>query len=236
MLDGIRNGIQRSKPGKDMAKAKRLMKGLRKLTEGQRKALEKSFRRQQQGEGALGVRPDRGQKRGQGKGQAGKPEQDSGAGNQQALRRGLGKLMLGIDELLGAIPEAFGRAERAMNEAVQALRKGRFGDAVPPQTEALEQLRNGADGLAERMARRLGGMVGIARGQRGFRPGGQSDPFGRRPGGAFGASIDDGSVKVPDQAEQRRAWDLLRELRRRAGERQRPEIERNYIDRLLKRF
>ena len=35
MLDGIRNGIQRGKPGKDMAKAKRLMEGLRKLTEGQ---------------------------------------------------------------------------------------------------------------------------------------------------------------------------------------------------------
>ena len=240
MLDGIRNGIQRGKPGKDMAKAKRLMEGLRKLTEGQRKALEKSFRRQQQGNGALGMRPDRGGKRGQGDGlgdgKAGKQEQDTGAGNQQALRRDLGKLMLGMDELLGGIPEAFGKAERAMNEAAQALRKGRFGDAVPLQTEALEQLRNGTDGLAERMARRLGGMVGIGRGQRGFRPGSQSDPFGRRPGGGFGASIDDGGVKIPDQAEQRRAWDLLRELRRRAGERQRPEIERNYIDRLLKRF
>ena len=240
MLDGIRNGIQRGKPGKDMAKAKRLMEGLRKLTEGQRKALEKSFRRQQQGNGALGMRPDRGGKRGQGDGlgdgKAGKQEQDTGAGNQQALRRDLGKLMLGMDELLGGIPEAFGKAERAMNEAAQALRKGRFGDAVPLQTEALEQLRNGTDGLAERMARRLGGMVGIGRGQRGFRPGSQSDPFGRRPGGGFGASIDDGGVKIPDQAEQRRAWDLLRELRRRAGERPRPEIERDYIDRLLKRF
>ncbi len=231
MLDGIRNGIQRGKPGKDMAKAKRLMEGLRKLTEGQRKALEKSFKRQQLGKGALGVRPNQGGKR-QGKGQ----EQGPGAGNQQALRRDLGKLMLGMDELLGGIPEAFGQAERAMSEAVQALRKGRFGDAVPPQTEALEQLRKGTGGLAERMARRLGGMVGVARGQRGFRPGSQSDPFGRRPGGGFGASIDDGGVKVPDQAEQRRAWDLLRELRRRAGERHRPEIERNYIDRLLKRF
>ena len=242
MLDGIRNGIQRGKPGENMAKAKRLMDGLRKLIEAQQKALEKSFQRQQQGEGALGARPDRGQKRGQKRGQekgkAGKPGQGTGtgAGNQQTLRRNLGNLMLGMDELLGGIPEAFGKAERAMNEAVQRLREGRFGDAVPAQTEALEQLRNGANGLAERVARRLGGMVGIARGQRGFRPGSQGDPFGRRPGGAFGTSIDDDGVKVPDQAEQRRAWDLLRELRRRAGERQRPEIERNYIDRLLKRF
>ena len=103
--------------------------------------------------------------------------------------------MLGMDELLGGIPEAFGKAERAMNEAVQALRKGRFGDAVPLQTEALEQLRNGTDGLAERMARRLGGMVGIGRGQRGFRPGSQSDPFGRRPGGGRSAELRGGKVR-----------------------------------------
>jgi len=238
MLDSIRNGIQRGKPGKDMAKAKRLMEGLRKLIEGQRKALEKSFQRKQLGDGALGMSddPQPGPRGRRGKGRAGKGKGDAGAGNQQALRRDLGKLMLGMDELLGGIPDAFGKAERAMNEAVPALKEGRFGDAVPPQTEALEQLRQGANGLAERMARRLGGMTGVARGQRGRRPGGNSDPFGRRPGGAFGTSIDDGGVKVPDQADQRRAWDLLRELRRRAGERQRPEMERDYIKRLLKRF
>ncbi|MCH7957081.1 MAG: DUF4175 family protein, partial [Proteobacteria bacterium] len=61
------------------------------------------------------------------------------------------------------------------------------------------------------------------------------DPFGRRPGGAYGARID-GAVKIPDQMEVRRAREILDELRRRAGERQRPKTERNYIDRLLRRF
>jgi hypothetical protein len=36
--------------------------------------------------------------------------------------------------------------------------------------------------------------------------------------------------------ERRRAREILDELRRRAGERHRPVPERNYIDRLLKRF
>ncbi len=123
-----------------------------------------------------------------------------------------------------------------MNDAVGALLEGRFGNAVPAQTEALNQLRKGADNMAERMARRLGGGFGIAPGRQGRRPGRGDDPFGRAPGGAFGQNIDDGGVKIPDQMESRKALDILHELRRRAGERHRPEPELDYIDRLLKRF
>jgi hypothetical protein len=36
--------------------------------------------------------------------------------------------------------------------------------------------------------------------------------------------------------ELRRAREILDELRRRAGERARPKIERNYIERLLRQF
>ena len=37
-------------------------------------------------------------------------------------------------------------------------------------------------------------------------------------------------------AELQRAREIMDELRRRAGERQRPKFERDYIDRLLRRF
>jgi hypothetical protein len=43
-------------------------------------------------------------------------------------------------------------------------------------------------------------------------------------------------VKIPDQADVQKSREILDELRRRSGERTRPEIERDYIDRLLKRF
>ena len=36
--------------------------------------------------------------------------------------------------------------------------------------------------------------------------------------------------------EMRRAREILEELRKRSGERQRPPLERDYIDRLLKQF
>ena len=123
-----------------------------------------------------------------------------------------------------------------MRGAVEALKRGQFGKAVLRETETLDQLRRAIEGLGEQIARRLGSTIGVARGWQGTRPGNGRDPFGRVPGGAFGSGIDDGEVKIPDHIERRRARDIIQELRRRAGERHRPETERDYIDRLLKRF
>ena len=47
---------------------------------------------------------------------------------------------------------------------------------------------------------------------------------------------DGGDVHVPDQMEQARTRDLQAELRRREGERTRPQSELDYIDRLLKAY
>ncbi|MCH7831976.1 MAG: DUF4175 family protein, partial [Proteobacteria bacterium] len=246
MLDAIRNGLQLGQPRQDMAKAREMMDGLRKLTDRQRRELDKTFKLRQQSQDAMSERPDPGERKpgarrpGQQKGQSQEYSQGEGPGTgargQQALRRDLGRLMLQMDEFFGDIPSAFGKAERAMNDAVRALRKGRYGDAVPRQSEALDQLRRGMDTMAERMARRMSGTFGVARGRRGQSLGEGNDPFGRRPGGAFGSTIDDGGVKIPSQMERRRAREILHELRRRAGEHRRPVKERQYIDRLLKRF
>jgi hypothetical protein len=241
MLDGIRNGLQRGQPRQDLAKAREMMDGLRKLTDRQRRELDKTFKRHQQSEGAWRTRPDpgdwqKGQRQGKGQGDRQGEGPGTGARGQQALRHDLGRLMLQMNEFFGDIPSAFGKAERAMNDAVQALRKGRHGDAMPRQSEALDQLRRGMDAMAERIARRMGGAFGVVRGRRGQSPGEGNDPFGRRPGGAFSSTIDDGSVKIPSYMERRRAREILHELHRRAGEHQRPVKERHYIDRLLKRF
>ncbi|MCH7936991.1 MAG: TIGR02302 family protein [Proteobacteria bacterium] len=241
MLEGIRNGLQRGQPRQDLVKAREMMDSLRKLTDRQRRELDKTFKRRQQSQGALRARPEPGGRQkgqSQGKGQGDRQGEDLGAGarRQQVLRLDLGRLMLRMDEFFGDIPSAFGKADRAMNDAVQALAKDRYGDAVSNQTEALEQLRRGMNATAERIARRMGGAFGVARGRRGQPPGEGNDPFGRRLGGAFGSTIDDGNVKIPTHMERRRAREILHELRRRAGEHQRPVMERQYIDRLLKRF
>jgi hypothetical protein len=47
---------------------------------------------------------------------------------------------------------------------------------------------------------------------------------------------DTDNVQIPEEADLQRARQILDELRRRAGEFGRPEIERDYIDRLLRQF
>jgi len=59
------------------------------------------------------------------------------------------------------------------------------------------------------------------------------DPMGRRMRDPL---ADDGSVQVPSEADLHRARDVLEELRRRAGQPQRPETEKDYLKRLLRQF
>jgi len=90
--------------------------------------------------------------------------------------------------------------------------------------------------MSQKMAQQFGPQLGLRPGQQGQRgPGRGQDPFGRGSGGAFGASVD-GDVDVPSRMEMRRAREILEELRKRSGDRQRPPLERDYIDRLLKQF
>jgi hypothetical protein len=80
------------------------------------------------------------------------------------------------------------------------------------------------------------GQQGEGQRQTGYgRPGEErQDPMGRPLPGNWD---DEGrGVKVPDKADSQRARDILEELHRRARDLGRPSIERDYIDRLLKRF
>ncbi|MBU2090588.1 MAG: DUF4175 domain-containing protein, partial [Alphaproteobacteria bacterium] len=60
------------------------------------------------------------------------------------------------------------------------------------------------------------------------------DPFGRplNNDGNFAT----GDVQVPEEADLQRAREIFDELRRRSGDTSRPGFERDYIDRLLRRF
>lgn len=132
--------------------------------------------------------------------------------------------------------DALADAERAMGAAEGALRDGDEEGALAAQGDALERLREAAEGFAREALANAGnrreGQVGDAR------PGSSDamgrDPFGRRSGGR---AIDDGlGVEVPDEADRERAREILDELRRRAGESDRERDELDYIRRLLDRF
>jgi hypothetical protein len=149
----------------------------------------------------------------------------------------LGEVMRQLGEMGGEIPRPLGRAERAMREAGQALEQGQPGAAVPPQTQALDELQQGLQSMAEQMAQQM--MMGQQPGQM---PGQQQmqqsnrgrDPLGR-PLPGFGRA-DTNDVRIPEESDLQRAREILDELRRRAGEFNRPQLELDYIDRLLRRF
>ncbi len=126
------------------------------------------------------------------------------------------------------------QAEQAMREAGSALGEGNAEGAVEAQGRALESLRKGAQNFAQQMAREPGpgqqgrpGRSGPPRAQ-------QSDPLGRpMRGHEYG---DDVTVRIPGEIDVQRARRILEELRRRFAEPQRPQLELDYLDRLLRDF
>jgi len=169
-------------------------------------------------------------------GQGTRPNTKGSAKEQEALRRGLGDLMRQLGEAAGRIPRAFGRAERSMRDAVEALGRNAPGQAVDPQSNALDQLQQGAGAMMKELMKRFGRGPGMARrgGRLMNRMNRAFDPLGRPMPSVGNFSGED--VAIPDEMEMQRAREILRELRRRAGELDRPRLERDYLDRLLRRF
>jgi len=163
------------------------------------------------------------------------PAQPGGPGaaaaDQEALRRALGEIMRRVGDMAGNIPDKLGEAERAMRDATTALDQDALQDAVGAQTRALESLRRGRDAMREALKKQLG-QEGDPTDLDAFGP--SRDPTGRLSPG-FG-NFDANDVKIPEHGTIQRTRRILDELERRAGERERPEIELDYIDRLLKRY
>ena len=167
----------------------------------------------------------------QGQSQSGSQTQSSQYGenamSQDELRRQLGELMRRFGENFGEIPQEFGGAEQSMRRAQDSLMRSLPQEAVGAQGEALDLLREGGRAMAR-------GQQGLARGNDGTGNGFDRDPFGR-PLPGFGPT-DTQQVDIPDVSDTQRAKEIVDELRRRAGERDRPELELEYIDRLLRQF
>ena len=130
-----------------------------------------------------------------------------------------------------------GDADNAMGDAGGRLGDGNAEGAVDSQGKALDALRKGAQKLAESMQPDEGEGEGDGPGDRPGRQqsgGNQSDPLGRPlRGRELG---EDFSVKIPGEIDVQRVRRILEELRRRLGDTQRPQIELDYIERLLKDY
>jgi len=164
-------------------------------------------------------------KRGMGQGKRGEKGQQGQQGQQ------------GQDADQGDGEDGLGEADSAMGDASGKLGEGNAEGAVDSQGKALDALRKGAQSLAEAMQQGDGEGQADGPGNRVGRQqsgGNQSDPLGRPlHGREFG---DDLTVKIPGEIDVQRVRRILEELRRRLADPARPQIELDYIERLLKDY
>ena len=161
--------------------------------------------------------------------------QGSLADRQEALRQELERQRGNLPGMSGEAGEnarrSLERADDAMRGAEQALRDQDLAGALDNQSEAMDALRDGMKNMGEALAEQQNpNGQGEAFSQLGDSG---SDPLGR-PGA--GTQVGPGERGLPDADVYGRARKLLDEIRRRSGESDRPEIERNYLQRLLDRF
>ena len=156
---------------------------------------------------------------------------------EQLRQRGLGQQQQGQPGQQGEGNEMsqLGDAGEAMGQAEGQLGEGDADSAVDSQGRALDAMRKGAQGLAQSMQQQGTGPGPNGRPGRGqARAQQDTDPLGRPMRGRdYG---DDLTVKVPGEIDAQRARRILEELRKRFGESFRPQLELDYIERLLKDF
>lgn len=187
----------------------------------------------QSGQSQKGQQGQRGRDGKQGQQQAGpsegnRPDGRGGLKDRQSdLRKNLEKLQQELEELGMGGSDRLKEADSAMKTAEEALEQGDMEEAGQAQSEALDQMRQSAQQMAEQMQKE-------GRQRTGRNENSRRDPLDR-PQRSEGPDLGN-SVKVPNAIDAQRAREILDELRRRSGEALRPTLELDYIDRLLKRF
>ena len=176
----------------------------------------------------------------QGSGEGGENDSRSLAERQRDLQRQLqdqAQNLPGTNSEEGReAQEMLDQAGRAMDEAADALERGDLADALDSQSEAMEALREGMGQLGEALAQdQSGEQPGQGQAQGDMAPDQpMQDPLGRAAGNAGSLGTEEDFERREDAF--RRARDLMDELRRRSAEQDRPDVELDYLRRLLDRF
>ena len=241
-LQAMLEGLQMARPGQGGDEDMQALNELSEMIQRQRELRDRTFKEGQD------ARRDRRGQRGQ---PGGDPDQMGQLRNdQQALRDRLNKMLEELRKRHGPQPgdqpvdegqqgsnglDALGRAGEAMGDAEGQLGDGNADSAVGSQGKAIEALRRGAQNLAQSMQQQRGQGQGPGYGRVG-RANGDTDPLGRELPSRFtdGYDRDLPNMLGKESNGIRRAQRALEELRKRLGETERPQLELDYIDRLLK--
>lgn len=241
-LQAMLESLQMARPGQGGDEDMQALNDLAEMIQRQRELRDKTFKEGQD------ARRDRQ------RGQRGNQTDQLGQlrGDQQGLRDRLNKMLEELrkrghgpqpgDQPMQDGPgdglDQLGRAGEAMGDAEGQLGQGNADSAVDSQGKALDALRRGAQNLAQSMQQRQGQGDGRGPGMSrlGPRPNGDTDPLGRERPPRFNDGDVDGRVDLPNAGMNgiKRAQRALEELRKRLGETERPQLELDYIERLLK--
>ncbi|MAN16033.1 MAG: ATPase [Dinoroseobacter sp.] len=242
MMENMQMSQNGSDPNGPQSPGQEAMEGLQNSLRDQQGLADETFRDLQErfnpnAPAPDGQTPEGGQ---QGNAEGGEADQGTLAERQRQLREQLreqaqnlpGRGTPGGEEALRRLEEA----NRAMRDAIEELERGDLAEALDSQSEAMEGLREGMEELGRALAEIEEGEdpgQGQAEGNmQGERP--LEDPLGRQAGnnGSMGT---DQSYEEREEAF-RRARDLLDEIRRRSADQTRPDVELEYLRRLLDRF
>ena len=256
LLDQLQNILEnlrsaRRSPSQDGDKMNQSMSGLDRMMRDQQALRDKTFRRGNQQRPGQRGQPRDPQDPSAGEQQSGDPSENGDQqsensdlqGQQQALRNKLSELQKQMRGMGLNSEKGFGEAEQAMKDAEQALGEGKRGNdrAVEAQGRALQGLQQGARGLQGQMAQGQGegegqqpGETGMGRAD-GTADGTGTDPLGRERNNHDRGIDAQGGLNAGEGLAER-ARQVLEELRRRLGDRLRPQDEQDYLERLLKRY
>lgn len=232
MLDRLQNILENLQlPGEqgppspsDQAMAQAI-DDLGKMISKQRGLMDKTFRELER----LRLDPEAEQKLGMQTGEEGKEDDDKPleglSTEQEDLGEELNEMLKMLKEKGAEPPDALLEALAAMTDAKDRLDATRADRATASQGQAIKSMQEGAQALADKLMQGRSGQ-GTAQGSEG------KDPFGRPSSQPSNTN----TKTVPEHIDTQRAQRILKELRDRAMELGRPQIELDYLDRLLRRF
>lgn len=234
MMNNLQAGRQQQQGG-EQSEMRQQMDQLGEIMRRQQELMNETFQMQQGQQGQQGQQQP-GQQGEQREGGQMSPEDFAEAMRQ--LQEGQGQLQQDLEAMMEALEgmgmqpgEGFSESGEAMGRAGESLGEGQGERAVGEQGQALEALRRGAQDMMQQMQQAMEGEGG------GQQPGGRSrqgadrDPLGR-PRATTGPDFGD-TVRVPDEIDVQRARRILEAIRERLGNALSPELERDYLERLL---
>lgn len=263
LMENLRSA-QRQQSDPRMQELGRQIEELDRLQREQRDLRDRTFREGQQRQQGQQRQGQQGQQRGQqqqqgqrqpgqrGQQQQGQQGQPGDAEQQlrdmqQALRDRLNQLRERLRERGMQEGEGFGEADQGMGDAEGQLGQGQPGQATEGQQRALDGLGKAAEGMAQQLQQQMGENPGEGEGEGPGEPGpgqrgraeNRTDPLGRPQANQRRDLEDSSRVQVPDRdalqgSISERAERVLRELRKRLGEFERPREELEYLERLLR--